>query len=216
MRLYKDVKVELTATLKINIHYLAKCPAVIRNKANGSMEILSIDMPYKSATAFEKTLSFIDYMQLVEDKKHMKVLCEQPIGQNVDYVRTDFERQDRTHVNFIVDYKAHFSYKIIVDVDGRLFIGNGSSFEDCFETKSGEKLEELIDTDKLCERIKKKLPKKDFATRVSVDLVYKDDVRLLPNNEEFRDAIYKYKDDILDAVDSDLTSRFNGDSEDDY
>ena len=146
MRLYKDVKVELTATLKINIHYLAKCPATIRNKANGSMEILSIDMPYTSATAFEKTLSFIDYMQLVEDKKHMKVLCEQPIGQNVDYVRTDFERQDRTHVNFIVDYKAHFSYKLIVDVDGRLFIGNGSSFEDCFETKLGEKLEELIDS----------------------------------------------------------------------
>ena len=61
MRLYKDVKVELTATLKINIHYLAKCPATIRNKANGSMEILSIDMPYKSATAFEKTLSFIEF-----------------------------------------------------------------------------------------------------------------------------------------------------------
>lgn len=212
MRLFKDVKVELKATMNIDIIYNSNCPCKIK-KYNGQTKVESVQMPYNSRAEFEKTIQFMRDLNLIEESDCVEVTKEKITDYHADWNNTGIKEIDRSNGIASIVYNATYKYDINLIVYGRLYIGNGANFEDCFETKSGIKLDEIINTEAITKLIASKLPTEKFDKEVIVEYKYEDDVRLLPNNDEFREAIYANKDEIFNAIDDDLSYKMYGNSE---
>jgi len=212
MRLFKDVKVELKATMNIDIIYNLNCPCKIK-KYNGKTKVESVQMPYNSRAEFEKTIQFIRDLNLIEESDCVEVTKEEITDYHADWNNTGIKEIDRFNGIASIVYNASYKYDVNLIVYGRLYIGNGANFEDCFETKSGIKLDEIINTEAITKLIASKLPEEKFDKEVIVEYKYEDDVRLLPNNDEFREAIYANKDEIFNAIDDDLSYKMYGNSE---
>ena len=212
MRLFKDVKVELKANMNVDIIYNTTCPCVIK-KYGGQTTLESIKMPYSSKTDFEKTIQFMHDISLIEESNCVEVTKEDITDYKVDWNDTGIKEIDRHNGIVSIVYNASYKYNITLVVYGRLYIGNGANFEDCFETRSGIKLDEIINTDNIVKLIESKLPKADFIKEVKAEYKYEDDVRLLPNEDEFREAIYANKDEIFNAIDDDLSYKMYGNPE---
>ena len=212
MRLFKDVKVELKATMNVDITYNPNCPCVIK-KYSGHTKVDSVQMPYNSRVEFEKTLQFMRNLHLVEESNCVEVTKEDITYYHADWKNTGVKEIDRSNGIALIVYNASYKYDINLIVYGRLYIGNGANFEDCFETKSGIKLDEIINTEAITKLIASKLPKENFDKEVKVEYKYDDDVRLLPNDDEFREAIYANKDEIFDSINDDLSYKMYGNSE---
>ena len=212
MRLFKDVKVELRATMNVDITYNPSCPCKIK-KYGGQTKVESVQMPYNSRTDFEKTIQFMQNLNLIEESNCVEVIKEDITDYKTDWNNTGVKEIDRSNRIALIVYNASYKYDINLVVYGRLYIGNGANFEDCFETRSGIKLDEIINTDAITKLIESKLPKEDFDKEVKVEYKYEDDVRLLPNEDEFREAIYANKDEIFDAIDENLSYKMYGNSE---
>ena len=212
MRLFKDVKVELKATMNVDITYNPNCPCVIK-KYSGHTKVDSVQMPYNSRVEFEKTLQFMRNLHLIEESNCVEVTKEDITDYHADWKNTGVKEIDRSNGIALIVYNASYKYDINLIVYGRLYIGNGANFEDCFETKSGIKLDEIINTEAITKLIASKLPKENFDKEVKVEYKYDDDVRLLPNDDEFREAIYANKDEIFDSINDDLSYKMYGNSE---
>ena len=209
MRLYKDVKVELKASTKITIKGIAHCTAKIKKYA-GETKIVSIDgrVDYEKR---EKDLKFMNDYQLSIDSDDIDIIDIKYDTEDPDITKSNFKEIDRSNASLNINYIKSYDYNIVLQVYGRLFIGNGPNFEDCFETKLGFKLDEIIDDKKIADCIKSRLT--DLLDyEITVTHKYDDNVRLLPNNEEFVDAIYENANDIMSAIEDDLNYKMYGDS----
>ena len=207
MRLYKDVKVELKASTKITIKGIAKCTAKIKKYA-GETKIVSIDgrVDYEKR---EKDLKFMEDYQLSIDSNDIDIIDIKYNTEDPDITKSNFKEIDRSNATLNINYIKSYDYNIVLQVYGRLFIGNGPNFEDCFETRSGFKLDEIIDDKKITNYIKSRLT--DIMNyEITVTHKYDDNVRLLPNNDEFVDAIYENASDIMSAIDDDFHYRMHG------
>lgn len=212
MRLFKDVKVELKATMNIDITYNPSCPCVIK-KYGGQTKVELVQTPFKSTTEFENTLKFMQDLKLIEESNCVEVTKEDITDYHADWKNTGVKEIDRSKGIALIVYNASYRYDINLVVYGRLYIGNGSNFEDCFETRSGIKLDDVINADVITKLIESKLPKEDFDKEVTVKYKYEDDVRLLPNDDELKEAIYANKDEIFEAINDDLSYKMYGNSE---
>ena len=161
MRLFKDVKIELKATMNVDIIYNTSCPCKIK-KYGGQTKVESVQMPYNSRTDFEKTIQFMHDLSLIEESNCVEVTKETITDYQADWNNTGIKEIDRSNGIASVIYNASYKYNITLVVYGRLYIGNGANFEDCFETRSSIKLDEIINTDNITRRIESKLPKKRF------------------------------------------------------
>ena len=209
MRLYKDIKIELKSILNVNITKRIECDAAIK-KYGGNITIESINSPY-TQNEFTKMISnrYIDDILRYGDidDKTIYINSLKRLESLVEVYRQNYKEIDRHNAKITMVYDANIPYEITYIIYGRLFIGNGSNFEDCFETRSGQKLDELLTFTNSIDGIKTLL-RNEFDVNITYDL--DDNVKLLPNDNEFSEAIYQNKDTILDAIEDDLNSKIYG------
>ena len=213
MRLYKDIKIELKSMLNVNIIKHIECDAAIK-KYGGNITFESINSPY-TQNEFTKMISssYIDDIIRYEDCDDNTIYINnlKRLECLVEVYRQNYKEIDRHNAKITMVYDATIPYDITYIIYGRLFIGNGSNFEDCFETKSGQKLDEILTFTNSINKIKILL-NNEFDVNITYTL--DDNVKLLTNDNDFSEAIYQNKDTILDAIEDDLNSKLYGNSYD--
>lgn len=217
MRLYKDIKVELKATIKIIVEENLSCNATIK-KYNGKTSIVSENA--QSESEFRRLMNEILNESNIANKvvdtndNAIQIQNIQRINFNI-YSRNDRMKEiNRTNATLYKVYKANASYDITLFIYGRLYIGGYSSeFEDCFETRSGIRLGEIIDNEFIERYIKTTYEKnsgdkhKNGSISTEVHYQFNDNVKLLQDENEFRDTVYANKDAIVNIIGDDIDNR---------
>lgn len=212
MRLYQDVKIELKLHLTIDVSEICTCPIKIKKYA-GKTTIESIDNPY-TKDEYNRLIRDINIPDIIYNHIRDDSISITNQDNNRDtYKRNakEFEELNRTEGKLKVKYESHNTSDLILLVYGRLYFKNGSEFEDCFETRSGLNIDSIVNTSTLTKLIKDTLPDHDLNINVISD--FEDDVKLLPNDEDFVDALYANKSDIMSAIEEDLNYKMYGNSE---
>lgn len=212
MRLYQDVKVELKLKITIDLSEVFTCSIKIKKYA-GKTTIESIDSPY-TKEEYDRLIRDINIQDIIYNHIRDDSISITNQDNNRDtYKRNakEFEELSRTEGKLKVKYESHFTSDLILLVYGRLYFKNGSEFEDCFETRSGLNIDSIVNTSALTKLIKDALPDHDLNINVISD--FEDDVKLLPNDEDFVDALYANKSDIMSAIEEDLNYKMYGNSE---
>ena len=215
MRLYKDIKIELKATVKINVEETLPCNATIK-KYNGKTRIVCENSP--SALEFRHLMSEIldehNMARKIIDAEDNAIHIQniQRIDFNTDSRNDRMKEINRTNATLYKVYEANASYDITLFIYGRLYIGGYSSeFEDCFETRSGIRLGDIIDNEFIERYIKTTYEKnskhENGSISTEVHYQFNDNVKLLQDENEFRDTIYDNKDAIVDIIGDDIDNR---------
>lgn len=207
MRLYKDVKIELTLNMVVTLNEYYKNSAKIK-KYNGQTSIVDI----------QDEISFSSYKQDIQKSNLDKVIVncfddETIIISNIEskediQKNTNIKATSRTEGILETLYSTKVSLILKLVTFGRLFIGNGSDFEDCFETKSGLKINDIVNKNYIINTIKNKVKNHNFD--IEIDYYFNDDIRLLPNDDEFVEAVHNNRSEIMNAIEDDLSYKLYG------
>lgn len=120
----------------------------------------------------------------------------------------EFKELSRAEGKLKVKYESHITSDLILMVYGRLYFKNGSEFEDCFETRSGLSIDPIVNIFTLTKLIKNALP--DHDLNINVISNFEDDAKLLPNDEDFVNALYANKSDVISTIEEDLNYKMYG------
>lgn len=209
MRLYKDVKIELKLNITIDLSEIFTCSIKIKKYA-GKTTIESIDSPY-TKEEYDRLIRDINIQNIIYNHIRDDSISITNQDNNRDtYKRNakEFEELSRTEGKLKVKYESHVTSDLTLLVYGRLYFKNGSEFEDCFETRSGLTIDSMVNTSALTKLIKDALP--DHDLNINIVSNFEDDVKLLPNDEDFVDALYANKSDIMSAIEEDLNYKMYG------
>ena len=212
MRLYQDVKIELKLKITVDVSEVVTCPIKIKKYA-GKTTIESIDSPYTN-DEYDRLIRNINIPDII----YCHIRDDSISITNQDNDRDthkrnakEFEELSRTEGKLKVKYESQVTSDLTLLVYGRLYFKNGSEFEDCFETRSGLNVDSIVNISALTKLIKEAIP--DHDLHVNIVSKFEDDVKLLPNDEDFVDALYANKSDIMDAIEEDLNYKIYGNSE---
>ena len=229
MKLYKDVKVELRSLLTIKFSDYFADKLQIKKYKGQTKVVECLDSTRISKNTYNYTNALKqhlldDLFRIIEDTinydKDSSYNLNSIIANDYkinEYIN-DIQESSRTEAIRKGKYDITIILELKFDVYGKLFIGQSNEFEECFETQSGLKVDELIKIDSIKSKIDNFLITEwsKYCKDLEVSSSFYEEVKLLPFREdEFSEAIYAHSDDISDAIDKHLDWKINGDPWDD-
>lgn len=193
MRLYKNVKIKIKGNLTCAIS--TKATFKDRNKCYEELDLCKRRLSYPLMQTFQWCCES-------EDVKLINIQVDLKPDTKVTWV-------SESEAKFDLIYKGTFA----LGVYGRIFIGQSSEFEECFETRSGKKLSEIMPTE---EQMKTAFAEdysiKNFdvnacLSKVSYNL--ENDVELIINDEAFNEVLNAHRDIIMEEVEDRISDRLS-------
>ena len=193
MRLYKNVKIKIKGNLTCAIS--TKETFKDRNKCYEELDLFKKRICYPLMETFQRC-------------------CE---SEDVKLINIQVDLKPDAKITWVSDSEAIFGliYKctFALGVYGRLFIGQSSEFEDCFETRSGKKLSEIMPTE---EQMKAafaedyRIKNYDVNARLSkMSYNLENDVELIINDEAFDEVLNAHRDIIMEEVEDRISDRLS-------
>lgn len=205
MKLFKNVKVKISGTLKLSFGTIHTYDATIK-KYGGKCEIVD----YKYDNIYKYSYNENNKYGIAQEIKRLLGLvmkCDdfeyelENIKSNM--ILDNTKEINRTYAEVTYKYITIAEIKLSFITYGKLYI-NHDSFEDSFITHTGYRYNELIDLKKLQELFGDYLSYDGKRLlnyeKVNIDMNYDDDVQLLPDNDEILDIIYSSKDQIVSEL----------------
>ena len=193
MRLYKNVKIKLRGNLTCTVS--TKATFKDRNKCYEELDLCNKRLSYPLMGTFQRCCES-------EDVKLLNIQVNLKPDAKVTWV-------SESEAKFDLIYKGTFA----LGVYGRIFIGQSSEFEECFETRSGKKLSEIMPTE---EQIKTEFAEdyriKNYdvnACLSNVSYNLENDVELIINDEAFNEVLNAHRDIIMEEVEDRISDRLS-------
>lgn len=196
MRLYKDVKIEAQVNITATVSAIDSSVKSTKT-TNDLIHLDNVRDNFKRNVRSEFEEAIKDVISECEDTRLLKL--------TVDSTKISSHVNNGSHVELTTVANAQLSLAVY----GKLFIGLSPDFEECFETRSGLKLNEIISSVAIQNVFLHNCSEDMDALKINVTYAFSDDVKLLLNDEEFRDAIYASEGEIMDAIGSRLGEYIN-------